>query len=78
MLNAGTVEGAIGIALAPVAAGAASAAEESRTAIVAHRSLDEWISLMESVTAPAELQLNVRREETSRSWTRGMPPNSRV
>jgi hypothetical protein len=45
-------EGAIGIALVPVAAGAASAAEESRTAIVAHRSLDEWISLMESVTVP--------------------------
>ena len=67
--NAGAVEGAIGIALAPVAASAASAAEESRTAIgLLIEALHEWISLMERVwPCRAELQLNVRREKTPRS-----------
>src|SRR6516225_2143803 len=66
--NAGAVEGAIGIALAPVAASAASAAEESRTAIgLLIEALHEWISLMERVwPCRAELQLNVRREKTPR------------
>jgi hypothetical protein len=66
--NAGAVEGAIGIALAPVAASAASATEESRTAIgLLIEALHEWISLMERVwPCRAELQLNVRREKTPR------------
>src|SRR6516165_6228774 len=64
--NAGAVEGAIGMALAPVAASAASAAEESRTAIgLLIEALHEWNSLMERVLpCQAELQLNVRRTFT--------------
>jgi hypothetical protein len=66
--NVGAVEGAIGMALAPAAASAASAAEESRTAIgLLIEALHEWISLMETVwPCRAELQLNVRRKKTPR------------
>jgi len=66
--NAGAIEGAIGIALATVAATAASAAEESRTAIgLLIETLHEWISSMGRVwPCQAELQLNVRREKTPR------------
>jgi hypothetical protein len=76
--NAGAVEGAIGMALAPVAASAASAAEESRTAIgLLIEALHEWNSLMERVLpCQAELQLNVRRTFTlSSNLTRDFFPN---
>src|SRR6516165_11826289 len=79
--NAGAVEGAIGIAPALVAANAASAAEESRTAIgLLIEALREWISLMERVCPCwAELQLNVRRTFTpSLNLTRDIFPNRRT
>src|SRR6516165_10961747 len=69
------------MALAPVAASAASAAEESRTAIgLLIEALHEWNSLMERVLpCQAELQLNVRRTFTpSLILTREIFPNRRT